>query len=34
VSPLYCEANLPSVAFAPASAELFGWTWITPLPDE
>jgi hypothetical protein len=34
VSPVYCEVNLPSVAFVPASEELFGWIWRTPLPDE
>ena len=34
VRPLYCEVNLPSVALVPASAELFGWIWITPAPDE
>jgi hypothetical protein len=33
-NPVNCEANLPSVALVPDSAELFGWICSTPLPDE
>jgi hypothetical protein len=33
-NPEYSEAKRPRVAFAPASAELLGWIWITPLPEE
>jgi hypothetical protein len=34
LNPAYWDANLPRVALAPASAELFGWICSTPEPDE